>query len=219
MLLAIMTIVIVTIATFVLLAAPGGASASTTARQAHAKKKASHKQTKITRCVVVKSKHASGKSSSRRSATKGRSVVCTVFHLRPGHRSRPVAVLATLGYRSNRSGRGQSAGTSAGSAKRRTDFRRAKKSRPAKNRPKNPQKNRLAKKRLRRLKARHSDRQHDAATSRRHRYRRLRRSLPVRRPRLPAPSRVSTSMCLRRVQPLRSSSGSTATLLATRRCC
>ena len=97
MLLAITTIFVVTIATFVLLARPGGASASTANPQAHAKKKASHKQRKITRCVVVKSKHASGKASSHRSAAKGKSVVCTVFHLRPRTPPPPGGAAATLG--------------------------------------------------------------------------------------------------------------------------
>jgi len=96
-LLAITTILVVTIATFVLLARPGDASASTAATQAHAKKKASHKQTKITRCVVVKRKHTAGKSSSHRSGTKGKSVICTVFHLRPRAPQPPGGGAAALG--------------------------------------------------------------------------------------------------------------------------
>ncbi len=96
-LLAITTTFVVAIAAVVLLARPGGASASTTATQAHAKKKASHRQTKITRCVVVKPKHTSGKSSGRRSATRRKSVVCTVFHLRPRAPQPPGGAAVTLG--------------------------------------------------------------------------------------------------------------------------
>jgi len=96
-LLAITTIFVVTIAAFVLLARPSGASASTTATQAHVKKKASRRQTKLTRCVVVKPKHTSGKSSSRRSGARGKSVVCTVFHLRPKAPQVPGGAGATLG--------------------------------------------------------------------------------------------------------------------------
>jgi Domain of unknown function (DUF4082) len=81
-LLAVATILVVTIATFVLLAHPGGAWASTTATQAHAKKKAPRRQTKLTRCVVVKSKRKSGKSAGRSGGGKSK-VICTVFHLRP----------------------------------------------------------------------------------------------------------------------------------------
>ncbi len=96
-LLAMMMIFVVTIAAVVLLARPGGASASTAATQAQAKKKASRKQTKLTRCVVVKHKHTSGKSSSRRSAARRKSVVCTVFHLRPRAPQPPGGAIATLG--------------------------------------------------------------------------------------------------------------------------
>jgi hypothetical protein len=80
-LLAIATIFVVMIAGVVLLARPGGASASPSATQAHAKKRASRKQRKLTSCVVVKLKDKAGKPTSRRA--HGKSVICTVFHLRP----------------------------------------------------------------------------------------------------------------------------------------
>jgi PKD domain len=82
-LLAITTIFVVMIATVVLLARPGGASASTGAVQAHAKKKPSRKsKKKLTICVVAKPKHKPGKPASR-SVVRRKSVSCTVFHLRP----------------------------------------------------------------------------------------------------------------------------------------
>jgi hypothetical protein len=96
-LLAITTIFLVTIAAFVLLVCPGSASASTTATQAHAtKKKASRRQTKLTRCVAVRSKHGSGKSPGRSGRGGKSTVICTVFHLRP-RASQPTvgAALAT----------------------------------------------------------------------------------------------------------------------------
>jgi PKD domain len=96
-LLAITTIFVLATASFVLLARPGGALASTTASQARAKRKASRRQTKLTRCVVVKLKHDPGKPSSRRSTAKGKSVVCTVFHLRPKAPQPAGGAVATLG--------------------------------------------------------------------------------------------------------------------------
>jgi hypothetical protein len=96
-LMVITMIFVVTIAAVSLLAWPGGASASTTITQAHAKKKASRRQTKLTRCVVVKPKHTSGKSSSRRSATRSKSVICTVFHFRPRVPQSPGGAAATPG--------------------------------------------------------------------------------------------------------------------------
>ncbi len=122
-LLAITMIFVVTIATVVLLARPAGASASTMATQAHAKKKASRRQTKVTRCVVVKPKHTSGKSSSRRSGAKGKSVVCTVFHLRPRAPQSPGGAAATLGtgVSSPAVGTNTPVVLQLGSAERRTD--------------------------------------------------------------------------------------------------
>ena len=96
MLLAIATMFAVTIASFGLLARPQGVWASTTATQAQAKKKALRKQTKLTRCVTVKLKHGAGKASSHRSA-KGKSVLCTVFHLRPRAPQAVGGAVATLG--------------------------------------------------------------------------------------------------------------------------